>query len=78
MAGAHHFKSPKSSDIAEATYEPVSQLLTVTFARGKSYRYAGVPLGVWTAFHAATSKGEFFNRNIKKQYSGVAASTGVV
>jgi hypothetical protein len=71
-----HFKSPKSSDIAEAHYEPVSQVLTVTFQRGKTYGYAGVPAGLWQAFYAAESKGEFFNRVIKKSYRGVAHREG--
>jgi len=75
---SHHFKSPTSSDIAEATYEPVSQTLTVTFARGKSYRFGGVPASTWQSFHSAPSKGTYFNRYIKTRYTGVAATTGVV
>ena len=39
--------------------------LDVTFASGKIYRYAGVPLATYVGLLEADSKGEFFNENIK-------------
>ncbi len=70
----HHFKSPKSSDIAGAEYLPLTQVLTVTFSRGVKYTYPGVPTATWQAFEAATSKGQFFAKNIKGRYVGTRAT----
>ena len=36
--------------------------------RGKEYIHQGVPISVWTEFDSASSKGAFYNRNIKGKY----------
>jgi hypothetical protein len=43
--------------------------LTVQFKDGKIYTYVGVSPLVWFNFLRSTSKGYFFNRNIRNNYS---------
>ena len=58
----------ESSFISGAAYfEPLS-LLEVKFKNGKEYIFDGVPKKVFEDFISAKSKGEFFNRVIKKNY----------
>lgn len=42
--------------------------LTVTFTTGRVYIYSGVPREVHLAFINASSKGAFFNREIRDRY----------
>lgn len=53
--------------------------LTVQFQDGKIYTYEQVPVGVWRNLKTYTSKGYFYNKNIRNVYSffeGSAPDTG--
>lgn len=58
-----------SSNIQGITYDPDQEVLTVTFASGRAYEYAGVPLSVANAFNQTWSQSSFFHDNIRDDYS---------
>lgn len=59
--------APKSKHIREATYDPDSRSLIVTFHNGSRYGYSGVPMEAWTNWQKYTrSAGEFFSGVIKR------------
>lgn len=58
-----------SSNIAQFTFDPATDTLTIEFADGSEYDYMNVPASVYRAFGAAGSAGQFFHRNIKGRYS---------
>lgn len=43
--------------------------LTVNFQDGTTYTYSGVSPYVWRSFKMSVSKGYFFNKNIRNNYS---------
>ena len=51
--------------------ESMKSRLTVIFAFGTRYTYAGVPREPWKRFKEAESAGKFFAREIKTVYEGV-------
>jgi hypothetical protein len=51
--------------------ENIKSKLTVIFASGARYVYAGVPREVWDRFKEAESVGRFFAREIKLVFPGV-------
>jgi hypothetical protein len=59
----------ESSVIRFVRYDPRERALHVTFTSGKAYVYLDVPPKVYDAFLKADSKGEFFNEEIRDQYS---------
>lgn len=73
------FSSPDSTSIKGASYDVTHMLLTVTFKRGPinvaTYTYENFPLvaekgGNWDGFKDAASKGDYFQRNIRNQFTG--------
>ena len=61
-----------SSAIRALAYEPTTQNLVVEFVRASArYIYLRVSPEVFTEFATASSKGQFFNRNIRDRYSFV-------
>ena len=58
-----------SSHIAEFSYEPDVENLTVTFQSGDAYTYFNVPVSVYRAWSAEGGSGRFFARQIKNHYS---------
>ena len=60
--------TPESSSIAAFAYEAEDMALFVRFKNGRTYRYAGVPSSVFSAFSRADSKGTFFNAQIQGCY----------
>lgn len=58
-----------STVIASIDYEPAHARLTVTFTTGRVYQYFMVPADVAAAFRAASSKGNFFNTQIRDRYT---------
>ena len=58
-----------STAIRAFDYRPERQELEVTFITGRRYLYAGVPEEVVRRFRSATSKGRFFNANIRDRYA---------
>ncbi|MDP2500142.1 KTSC domain-containing protein [Vibrio splendidus] len=65
----HKQVSVSSSAINSIGYSKISQVLDVEFSDNDVYRYEGVPENVWNNFQSASSKGKFFNINIKNSYS---------
>ena len=60
--------TPDSSSIAAFAYEAEDLMLFVRFKNGRTYRYAGVPSSVFSAFSRADSKGTFFNAQVQGRY----------
>jgi hypothetical protein len=58
-----------SSTIKNAAYLEKSQLLIIEFPMNNTYIYMNVPLAVYNKFENSTSKGRFFNSDIKGLYS---------
>jgi KTSC domain len=72
------FRIPESSNIAGASYDTATHVLTVQFkgrgkdgAGGASYRYADIPEGHWRGFQDSKTKGGYFASRIKPHYKGV-------
>ena len=57
-----------STAIRTFEYDAERRRLWVKFTSGKTYAYDRVPEDVPVAFHAAQSKGAFFNRFIRDRY----------
>lgn len=57
-----------STAIRAIEYNVSRQELFVTFVTGREYRYERVPQDVYDAFRASSSKGTFFNREIRDRY----------
>lgn len=57
-----------SSSIASVGYEAARQDLEVEFVQGEVYAYRGVPLHVYRALMQATTKGAYFNDNIRDRF----------
>ncbi|VVB59509.1 KTSC domain protein [uncultured archaeon] len=63
-------KTISSTAIQNMKYNPNNRVLELLFVGGKhSYAYPSVPSKVIENFEKAFSKGRFFNKNIKEQYS---------
>ena len=60
--------TPESSSIAAFAYEAEDMTLFVRFKTGRTYRDAGVPSSVFSAFSRADSQGTFFNAQIQGRF----------
>lgn len=58
-----------SSVIKDFEYEPELARLTISFTTGRVYEYFMVPPDVAASFHAALSKGTYFNTRIRDRFS---------
>jgi len=58
-----------STVIDKFFYDTDRRMLTVIFRSGKAYGYIDVPQDVYLSLRAATSKGRYFNKNIRNVYS---------
>ena len=58
-----------SSVIRGFSYSAKNSELSITFVSGRRYVYTDVPQDVFDAFKAATSKGSFFNNEIRDCYN---------
>jgi hypothetical protein len=63
-----------STAILRIGYDEAANALRITFATGNAYTYAGVPPGIYAEFLQASSKGVFFNANIRDRYPFVQTS----
>jgi len=57
-----------STPIADIDYDAGREKLIVTFVTGRIYEYYDVPPDAADAFEHASSKGAFFNRQIRDRY----------
>jgi hypothetical protein len=58
-----------STLVRSLSYNKRKKELRVTFVTGRRYVYADVPVEVFEAFKAAKSRGQFFNDEIRDDYS---------
>jgi hypothetical protein len=58
-----------STAIRHIAYDPIAREMWVTFVTGRRYVYFGVPPEKFSAFSHASSRGGFFNREIRDQYA---------
>ena len=57
-----------STVIQHISYDEAARELHITFVGGGAYTYYHVPKQVYAAFRGASSKGQYFNANIKDRY----------
>lgn len=57
-----------SSNLSSYTYNPATGALSITFSRGDTYTYLGVPPDVVAGLELAGSAGIYFNENIRDAY----------
>lgn len=61
-----------SSNIKAVAYDNPTKVLEIEFTTGAVYRYADVPLPVWSEFMRRKASGEsigkYFNSNVKGTY----------
>jgi len=58
-----------SSNLDSVGYDAENEILEVAFRSGGVYRYFSVPQHVYDGLMSSGSKGQYFHRNIKGQYS---------
>ncbi|MBN8568961.1 MAG: KTSC domain-containing protein [Ignavibacteria bacterium] len=57
-----------STVIRGFNYSEDKKILTVTFTTDRTYKYKNVPEKIYDQFSKATSKGRYFNFNIRDKY----------
>lgn len=57
-----------SSAIAAIGYDPRGGHMRIQFRFGRTYDFCGVPLSVYEAFMAASSKGRYYDQHIRDRY----------
>ena len=65
-----------STAIRNLFYVPAKREMWVTFVTGRRYVYADVPPSVFDAFKTASSRGAFFNREIRDNYEFCEVTRG--
>lgn len=76
LAGWHYFLRKKtnckkpmpSTVISSFFYNADARILKIVFVSGMVYNYKNVPKGIYEALQQSTSKGIYFNRNIRGKY----------
>ncbi len=56
----------QSSNLESVGYDHVSLTLEIAFLNGSAYQYFDVPEHIFDGLMGASSKGSYFNQNIKK------------
>lgn len=59
------FLTPASSNVSQAEYDDVTQVLTITFNDGAMYDYFDVPPETYRGLKHARSAGAYVNSSIK-------------
>jgi hypothetical protein len=65
-----------SAVIRRFSYDPASQVLTVTFVSGRAYAYQGVPADIAEGLRLAFAKGEYFNKAIRDRFDTIPVRLG--
>lgn len=60
-----------SSNLRSCDYDAQTQILSITFHSGRTYRYADVPEDTYQSLLNAPSAGKYFNSAIKDVYSEI-------
>jgi len=58
-----------STAIRSHSYNSEARELTITFVTGRRYVYDDVPQDLYDRFKTASSRGTFFNREIRDRYA---------
>lgn len=61
----------ESTTLRSVGYEPAEGILELEFTSGAVYQYFDVPVSVWQGLLRAESKGKYFNREIRDDYSAL-------
>lgn len=61
----------ESTTLRSVGYESAEQILELEFTSGAVYQYFDVPESVWHGLLKAESKGKYFNREIRDDYSAL-------
>lgn len=59
----------ESSMIKSIGFDPNTSTLEIEFNSGAVWQYFDFPESIWYDFRNSESKGKYFNKEIKKQYS---------
>ena len=62
-------EKPESACVADISYDPETQDMTVEFQERGTYVYHEVPLGDYVDFQSAGSQGTYFNLYIRPKFS---------
>ncbi len=62
-------ESIDSSMMLSIGYDPDTSILEIEFNGGEIWQYFDFPETIWYEFESSDSKGRFFHREIKKQYT---------
>ena len=57
-----------STVIRGFNYSEDKEVLTITFITDRTYKYKNVPEKIYNQFSKSTSKGRYFNFNIRDKY----------
>lgn len=60
-------QSVESSNLASVGYDAENEILEIEFNHGGVYQYFDVPKNVYEELMSASSHGQYFDRNIKKE-----------
>jgi hypothetical protein len=66
-----NFSSPESSWISGASFSSIdgkTGYLKMNTKRGESYIHQDVPVAIWEEFKDASSKGRYYNANLRNKY----------
>ncbi|MFB2920725.1 MULTISPECIES: KTSC domain-containing protein [Aerosakkonema] len=63
--------SVRSTMASAIGYDESRQILQIEFLSGTIYQYLGVEREIWESFRDSSSKGKFFNQEIKGQYASL-------
>jgi hypothetical protein len=58
----------ESSNLVKTEYDTMTKKMIAEFKNGMKYEYDDVPHQLYTSFRSAESQGNFFNKNISKNY----------
>ena len=61
----------ESTTLRSVGYESAERILELEFTSGAVYQYFAVPESVWQGLLKAESKGKYFNREIRDDYSAL-------
>ena len=70
-----HVTAGKSTTLAKVAYDDAAGILQLEFRRGATYRYFDVPVEMCEGLLQASSKGVYFNRQIRKHFRYVRVAT---
>ena len=60
---------PESNCVADVSYNPETEQMTITFQQRGTYVYNDVPLDDYVDFASAGSQGTYFNLYIRPKYT---------